>query len=162
MNGMGNTVVETLIGAVVLVVAGIFVVFAYTSADVAPRSGYQLVAKFDRVDGLTTGSDVRMSGIKVGTVVDQRLEKDTFLAAVRINMASDIEIPEDSAIKVTSDGLLGDTYMSIEPGGSETALRDGDEIRFTQGSVNIIDLVGQAVFGSAGSSPSGTSVPQLQ
>jgi len=79
---MGRNLIETLMGAVVLVVAGLFLIFAYSTTNVRPVRGYTVTAKFERVDGLNTGSDVRLSGIKVGTVVDQKLEPNTFLAEI--------------------------------------------------------------------------------
>ncbi len=71
---MNGNLFEALIGAVVLVVAAVFLVFAFTTADIGTVQGYQVVAKFDRVDGLNIGSDVRLSGIKVGTVTSQELD----------------------------------------------------------------------------------------
>ncbi|MEC9345953.1 MAG: outer membrane lipid asymmetry maintenance protein MlaD [Pseudomonadota bacterium] len=150
---MSNNVVETVLGAVVLAVAAMFLVFAYRTADIAPSSGYPLMAKFDRIDGLSVGADVRMSGIKIGTVTGTELEKPTFLALVRISVANDVEVPDDSAIRVLSDGLLGDTYLSVEPGGGEAALKSGDAFRFAQGSVNLMDLVGQAIYSSGTGAP---------
>ncbi len=146
---MGNNIVETLIGAVVLVIAVFFVIFAYTSTGVGPTTGYELSARFTRVDGLSVGSDVRMSGIKVGTVVEQSLDRETFDALVIFNVKDDVKVPDDTAVKITSDGLLGDSYVSLEPGGSETYLAAGEELTITQGAVNLMDLIAQAVFGSA-------------
>ena len=147
---MGNNIVETLIGAIVLAIAVFFVAFAYSTAEVNPTSGYDLTARFTRVDGLSVGSDVRMSGIKVGTVINQTLDAETFDAVVHINIRDDVKIPDDTAIKISSDGLLGDSYLSLEPGGSEENLQANGEIQFTQGAVNFMDLIAQAVFGSAG------------
>ncbi len=145
---MNNNIVETLIGAAVLAVAAFFVVFAYSTAGVSTDGGYHLIAKFERVDGLVPGADVRLSGIKVGAVTDQELEPETFLAVVTMSLRDDVKVPEDSAVKISSDGLLGDTYLSIEPGGSEDMLEPGGEIQYTQGAVNIIDLIGKAIYGS--------------
>ncbi len=147
---MGGNLVETLMGAVVLAVAGAFLVFAYSSAGTRVVDGYTLTAKFNRVDGLTLGSDVRMSGIKVGTVIDQTLDLETFYAVVKMEIDSSIELPDDSSIKVTSEGLLGGNYLALEPGGSEDLLGAGDEVEHTQGSVDLMALISQAVF-SAGS-----------
>jgi phospholipid/cholesterol/gamma-HCH transport system substrate-binding protein len=146
---MGNNIVETLIGAVVLIIAVFFVIFAYTATEVRPSTGYELSARFTRVDGLSVGSDVRMSGIKVGTVVEQSLDRETFDALVVFNLSDDVKIPDDTAVKITSDGLLGDSYVSLEPGGSDTFLAAGEELTITQGAVNLMDLIAQAVFGSA-------------
>ena len=148
---MGGNLVETLIGAVVLVVAGLFMVFAYSSANVRSNlGGYQLTAKFDKVDGLNVGSDVRLSGIKVGSVLSQELDPATYRALLRINVDAKVKLPDDSSAKIASEGLLGGNYLAIEPGGSETMLKAGNEIKFTQGSVNLMDLIRQAMFGAAG------------
>ncbi len=145
---MGGNLVETLIGAVVLVVAGVFMAIAYTRADIKTVAGYELVAKFEKIDGIGVGSDVTMSGIKIGTVVGQELDTETFLAVVRVSLSDEIQLPEDSAIKVSSAGLLGDNYLAIDPGGADEILAAGDEIRFTQGSVDLVDLLGKAIYSS--------------
>lgn len=152
---MGRNLIETLMGAVVLAVAVIFIVFAYSKADVQSVSGYQLKATFDRVDGLRDGADVRISGIKVGTVVKSELNPQTYLAEVWLSIDPSVKVPKDSAAKILLSGLLGDTYMALSPGGDEQYLKPGDEIQFTQGSVDIISLVGQAVFGKAGGDSAG-------
>ncbi len=149
---MGGNLVETLIGAAVLAVAAMFLTFGYTSTTVGGNGGFPVIAKFDRVDGLVIGSDVRMSGIKVGTVVDQQLDPDTFKAVVKLDLNPNLELPEDSSAKITSEGLLGDTYMSLEAGGSEDMLKPEGEIRFTQGSIDLMSLIGQAVFSATGKS----------
>lgn len=146
---MRGNLVETLIGAVVLIVALSFLAFAVTRADVGTVRGYQLVAKFDRIDGLLVGSDVLVSGIKVGTIVDQRLDPETFLAVVRISVDPSIKLPEDTSAEISSSGLLGDKFLVLVPGGADELLAAGDEIRFTQGSIDIIGLVGQAIFSQA-------------
>jgi phospholipid/cholesterol/gamma-HCH transport system substrate-binding protein len=147
---MGRNLVETLMGAVVLAVAAIFLVFAYSRADVGGVKGYTLTAKFDRVDGVKPGADVRISGIKVGSVLSQKLNSETYLAEIKLSIEPSVRVPKDTAAKILLSGLLGDTYISLSPGGDEQMLKDGDEIQYTQGSVDIISLVGQAVFGKAG------------
>lgn len=148
---MAGNVVETLIGAVVIAVAAVFLGFAYTTAHVGgSMAGYQLNARFASVDGLNVGADVRLSGIKIGTVTSQRLDPQSFSAIVTMTIANDIKLPEDTAAKVAASGLLGANYLALEPGGSEKDLAPGGEIKHTQGSVNLMDLIGQAVFGAAG------------
>lgn len=147
---MGGNIVETLIGAAVLAVAGIFLAFGYSTSSINSDGGFRLIAKFDRVDGLTTGSDVRMSGIKIGTVVDQRLDPATYQAVIEMDIDRKVQLPDDSSVKITSEGLLGATYMSLEAGGSEDLLENGSEIRFTQGSIDIMSLIGQAIFSATG------------
>ena len=147
---MGANIVETVIGAVVIAFATIFLVFAYQTADIgAVDGGLELTAKFDRIDGLQIGSDVRMSGIKVGTVIEQEIDPQTYLAIVTMSLRKGIAIPEDTAAKIASESLLGGNYLSLEPGGAEDMLDDGGEITFTQGSVNLMDLIGQAIFSAA-------------
>ncbi|MSP43219.1 MAG: outer membrane lipid asymmetry maintenance protein MlaD [Alphaproteobacteria bacterium] len=148
---MGGNLVETLIGAAVLAVAGIFLAFGYSTSSIRTDGGTRLVAKFNRVDGLTLGSDVRMSGIKVGTVIDQRLDPASFQAVVELDINADVKLPDDSSAKITTQGLLGATYLSIEAGGSEDYLQNGGEIRFTQGAVDLMSLIGQAIYSSTGS-----------
>lgn len=149
---MSNNIVETVIGAVVLAVAALFLMVAYRTTDLAPASGYELVARFDKVDGLSTGADVRMSGIKIGTVAVTELDRKTLEAVVRVTIDDGIDVPSDSAIKVAADGLLGGSFLSIEPGGEESSLPPGGEITYTQGSVNIIELVGKAMYSGGGES----------
>ncbi len=147
---MSGNVVETLIGAVVLVVAGFFLYFSYDKADVGMVEGYSLTAKFDKVDGVKVGSDVMLAGIKVGTVTDESLDTKEYLAVLQLSLASDVQLPDDSAIKIASDGLLGGKYLSIDPGGSEDYLEAGDEIRFTQGAVDLTELIGKAIYSGGG------------
>lgn len=149
---MRGNVVEALLGAVVLVVAAGFLVFAYSSTEVGSVEGYEVSAKFDRVDGLVVGSDVRLGGIKIGTIVDQTLEPDTYLAIVRMSIDPDIRLPADSSAEIVSDGLLGGRYLSLVPGGAEEMLATGDEIRFTQSPVSLESLIGRLIFsqGEAG------------
>lgn len=157
---MGRNLVETLMGAVVLAVAALFLVFAYSRADVGEVKGYTLVAKFDRVDGVKPGADVRISGIKVGSVLSQKLNPETYMAEVKLSIEPSVKVPRDSAAKILLSGLLGDTYISLSPGGDDQMLKDGDEIQYTQGSVDIISLVGQAVFGKAGGDEKSKDAPK--
>ncbi len=143
---MGGNLVETLIGAVVLVVAAVFLIFAYNKAGVAKVDGYELVARFDKVDGIRVGSDVVMSGIKIGTVVDQQLDRKEFIAVLRVTVDELLQLPTDSTIKVTSSGLLGDKYLAIEPGASDEIMEPGDTFEFAQGSIDLMDLLGKAVY----------------
>ena len=158
---MGGNLVESLIGAVVLVVAGFFLVFAYTTSGVrGPGGGYDLVAKFNKVDGLAVGGPVKMSGIKVGTIVDQSLDPKDYRAVVRLNVDNSVKLPEDSSAKIASEGLLGGNYLALDPGGSDRMLKSGEEIKFTQGSVNLMDLIGQAIFSAtSGGDKKNTAAP---
>ncbi|MBT4711211.1 MAG: outer membrane lipid asymmetry maintenance protein MlaD [Alphaproteobacteria bacterium] len=144
---MGGTLLETLLGAVVVIVAAAFLVFAFGVSDVGAVKGYELIAKFDRVDGLAVGSDVKVGGIKVGTVMTQELDPATYLAVVYMSIDDGIPVPVDSSAEIVSEGLLGGRYMAIVPGPSDEMLKAGGLIRFTQSSISIEQLLGQFAFG---------------
>jgi len=148
---MSGNLVESLIGAVVLAVAGAFLYMVYTATDVGATGGYPLKAQFQRVGGLQLGADVRMAGIKVGTVTDQRLDPQTYQAVVRFTVDPSIELPEDSSASITSSGLLGESYLKLQPGGSPQMLEPGDEVEFTEDAIDIWSLISQAMFSSGGS-----------
>lgn len=147
---MSRNAVETVMGAVVLLVAGGFLAFAYNSSDMRPAEGYRVSAKFQNVGGLGLGSDVKIGGIKVGTVSGQTLDPNTFQAVVQLTLRPEVQLPDDSAASVASEGLLGGKFVDIVPGGSETNLAEGGEIRFTQSSVNLEELIGKMVFSDGG------------
>lgn len=149
---MKTDFVETVIGATVIAVAVIFFTYAYRTAEVGAASGgYSIDARFERIDGISTGSDVRMSGIKIGTVVAQKLDPLSFEAIVTMTVSPDIKLPDDSTAKITSEGLLGGNYISLEAGGSEKNFASGDEITNTQSSVDLLSLLGQAIFSAKSS-----------
>ena len=146
---MNNNIVEFLAGAIVLAVAGLFLFYAYTTAGETRVSGYRLQAQFDRVDGLTVGSDVRISGIKIGVVLEESLDYDDYLANVAFSVDENVRLPVDSSAKVAVNGLFGGAYIAIQPGGAEEMLQENDSIAYTQGSVDLIGLIGQAVFSTS-------------
>ena len=150
---MSGNVVEVLIGALVLVVAAVFVVFAVSTTDIGSVQGYELTAEFDRIDGLNIGADVRISGIKVGTVIDQDLDPVTFMAVVRMSIAESVQLPVDTSAAVVSDGLLGGKFMSLSPGNQDDVLDPDDVIKMTQGSINIEQLLGKFIFSAGESGP---------
>jgi phospholipid/cholesterol/gamma-HCH transport system substrate-binding protein len=147
---MGERLVETLIGAIVLIVAAAFFYYAYTRSNVHTVSGYMLNARFGSVGSLAVGSDVRVSGIKVGTVTHEDLDPQTYLATVQMSIDPKIQVPDDSAVRIAQDGLLGGNYLVIEPGGSDDMLRPGGTIAHSQGAVDLLSLVGQAIFSAGG------------
>ena len=146
---MRENLVETLVGTIVLVIATTFLVYGYSVTEGDSDDRLRVSAAFDRVDGLTVGSDVRLSGVKVGTVMSLALDPDTFSAKVSMAIDSALKLPDDSSAKITSEGLLGGNYISLVPGGSDLSLEEGGEILYTQGSVDLISLISQAMF-SAG------------
>lgn len=139
---MGNNLVETLMGAVVLLVAGSFLYFSFSHANMSTNGGTHYLAKFDKVDGLVEGSEVKISGIKVGTVVKQYLDMESYYAVVEFSIASDIKLTESTFAKITSEGLLGGNYLVLDPGDEEDeVLEAGDEITNTQGAVDFLGLL---------------------
>jgi phospholipid/cholesterol/gamma-HCH transport system substrate-binding protein len=151
---MHNDLVETLIGAAVVAVAILFLVFAYRSTGSASVEGYELTAKVARVDGIAVGTDVKLSGIKVGEVSALSLDPKDYLVVVHLKIHDEVKIPEDSSLMVTSSGLLGSSYLSISPGGSDKMLAVDGRIRNTQGSVDLMNLLSRFAGGAAGGSES--------
>ena len=148
---MARNLLETLLGAIVLIVAIGFLLFAYNTSQVERDGGYELFARFDKVDGLEQGSDVRISGIKVGTVIGQSLDPQTYRAEVRFNLREDIRLPADTSAAVVSNGLLGGKYLALVPGGDIEMLEPGGEITLTQSAVNLEDLIGHMIFNQGAS-----------
>ena len=147
---MRRNLIETVMGAVVLVVAGFFLVFAYTTANVGTVSGYEVRAEFDRVDGLASGSEVRMAGIKIGTVLSQTLDPRSYLAVVTMSVDPSVKLPLDTSAKITADSLLGDKYLSLTPGAEDENIPAGGRIETTQGSIDLMDLIGRLIFSQTG------------
>ena len=143
---MKSNTFEAIVGAFVIIISVVFLFFGFSTMKIQNSDNYNVSALFNRIDGIKIGSDIRMSGIKVGTVVSQELDNSSFEAKVLMSIDSKILIPDDSSAKITSDGLLGGNYISIEPGGSDIYLLNNEEIFFTQGSVDLIGLVGEALF----------------
>jgi len=138
---------------VVLVVAALFLFFAYTRTQTRTVTGYDVSARFDRVDGLRTGGDVRISGIKVGTVTSQSLDPQTFLAVVHLTLDPSIKLPVDTIATITSTGLLGENYLALVPGNDEEYIKPGGTIDHTEPAINIFSLINKFVGGGIGAAP---------
>lgn len=145
---MQNNTVETLIGAIVVVVAAIFVVYTLRTTDTGGVSGYDVQAVFASADGVNPGTDVRLHGIKIGTVSGLELDPKSYQAIVHISIRNGVQVPDDSSIRVTSSGLLGSSYLSVQPGGSAKMLTQGGKILDTQGSIDLMSLIGRALYGN--------------
>jgi phospholipid/cholesterol/gamma-HCH transport system substrate-binding protein len=144
---MHRNVIETIMGGVVLIIAVTFLTFAYTSSNTGSVSGYLVTAKFNSVNGLARGSDVRLSGIKVGSVVDTALDPQDYTAVVSLSITDAVKLPTDTSARILSDGLLGGNYLELQPGADEAMIAAGGRIPVTQDPVNIVDLLGRFVFG---------------
>lgn len=156
---MSRNAVETVMGAVVLVVAAVFLFFAYTTTQVQAVSGYELTARFDRVDGIRDGTDVKISGIKVGSVIAETLDPKTFLATVRMTIDPAIKLPKDTVASITSSSLLGDNYLLLEPGNEDQMIPPGGTVEHTQSPMNLTNMIGQFIFGQAGQKKEGGNAP---
>jgi phospholipid/cholesterol/gamma-HCH transport system substrate-binding protein len=147
---MKRNAVETVLGAVVLVVAALFLFFAYSTSTVRAVSGYDLTARFDHIGSLHVGADVRISGIKVGTVLSETLDPKSFLAVVRMTIAPDIKLPVDTVASIASAGLLGNDFVALEPGNEDRNIKPGGTISHTQPPMDIQSLIGQYIFSQGG------------
>ena len=138
--------VETIMGLVVLVVALLFLIFAYRVSDLQVVKGYTLSADFMKVGGLSIGSDVRINGIKVGTVTAQKLNNEDYTVRVTFSIAGDVQLPKDSTVAIVGDGLMGDKFVKIEPGKDKELLSDGDMFARTKDFKTLEDMVGEIIF----------------
>jgi len=139
---MSNSKIETTVGALVLLLAIGFLVYLLNSTNLINNNdGLNLKASFRSADGITTGTDVRMAGVKIGSVTGMRLDPESFRAEVLFSLSNDLKIPDDSGVAVSQDGLLGGSFVEVIPGGSEFELQDGAEFLDTQGSVSLVSLL---------------------
>ena len=148
---MGRNIVETIVGALVLLVAGVFVFYAFAKSDRTGPDGYEIVARFGRIDGLKRGADVTLSGVKVGTVTGVSLDSKTYQAIVRMAVSSNVNLPADTNAKSVSESLLGGTVVSLEPGNEKNLIRANGEIQNTQDSIPLTELIAKFMFGGTGS-----------
>lgn len=147
---MRRNAVETVLGAVVLLVAGIFLFFAASTAEIQPDGGYELTARFYKVGGLSAGSDVRINGIKVGTVKSLELDPETFDAVATLSLAPDTRVPEGTVAAIGSAGVLGQKYVRLDPGAAEGTLAPGGTITKTRDFRSLEDQVSDIIFLATG------------
>lgn len=143
---MSRNIIETVMGGVVLAVAVFFLVFAYSSASLQNVEGYELMARFDRIDGLEMGSDVRVGGVKVGSVIGQSLNTDDWVAEVRMTIDRSIHLPTDTVAVITSESLLGGKFLALDPGFEEETIPEGGTIQYTQSVPGLEQLLGQVIY----------------
>src|ERR1700761_7775390 len=146
---MNRNMIETVLGAVVLLAAAVFLCFAYNSADMHKGDdGYTVTAEFDRIDGLKTGRDVRVNGVLVGTVRSGVLDKTTYRAVATFTVASGIKLPVDTIAQIASESLLGGKYLSLELGvEDDTVSTDGKgKLTRTTPPMRLDDLIGQLIY----------------
>ncbi|CAA7617476.1 outer membrane lipid asymmetry maintenance protein MlaD [Magnetospirillum sp. SS-4] len=160
---MGRNLIETIMGAVVLAVAGFFLVFAYGHANIKTIEGYQLTATFASVGGLDNGADVKINGIKVGTVQSLDLDPQSFDAVVKLSVAHAIQLPEDSVASISSEGLLGGKFVKLIPGKSKTMMAAGGTLGPSRNFKSIEEMVGNLIFlATADNQPPAAKAPAEQ
>lgn len=149
---MGSQKIEVVTGFLVVLFAALFLSYGLGQTNMELSKGYYpLKASFSDVSGISTGADVKMSGVKVGTVSSADINPTSFQADVILMLRDDVKIPLDSSVKIASDGLLGGAHMTIDVGSEEENLNAGEQFQYTQSAVSLMDLLSRAVF-SAGAS----------
>lgn len=146
---MQRNMLETVMGAIVLLTAVAFVSLAYEAANIRGNDGYELEAEFGATGGLSVGDDVRISGIKVGRISRQELDPVTYAARIVMSLDERIRIPADSSARITAASLLGGNYLELIPGADEDMMQPGEVIYDTRDPVSLTDLLGKAVFSAA-------------
>jgi phospholipid/cholesterol/gamma-HCH transport system substrate-binding protein len=149
---MKKTLFETLFGAFILLSAIGFAYYLGSQAGFGKARNFQLTAEFDRADGIMVGSDVLVSGVKVGKVTDKQLDPHTYMANVKMSFDKSYQFPVDTTAQIASDGLLGGSHLKIVPGSDEEEfIEPGGRIEFTSASMGLMDLLGKFIFSMQGS-----------
>lgn len=142
---MSRATIETLVGAVIVLAAGVFITMGAIGAGGAAPDGRRVTAEFGNIGALQTGADVRLGGVRIGSVENIALDPASYRAVATLRLDPGVEAPTDSSAKILSDGLLGDSYLALDVGGALESLQDGDRIDFTQDAINVIDLVSRLI-----------------
>lgn len=155
---------EILVGAAALVVGAVFLVWAFTGGGIFGTEGYRVTARFGQVDGLTIGSQVRLAGVVVGRVQALDYDPAARQAVMTMEIAEDVRVPEDTSAAIVQNGVLGDKFVNLSPGGAAEPIEPGGEVRYTQGSVLVVDILERIISeaerqrrGTAGSGRSGAT-----
>jgi phospholipid/cholesterol/gamma-HCH transport system substrate-binding protein len=156
---MRRNVIETVLGGVVLAVAGFFLAFAYSSANVRKVDGYEVTAAFSSIAGLQKGSDVRISGVKIGSITALTLDPTSYQAVVHMSIDPSIKLTKDTAAVVASESMLGGKFLALEPGGEEEFIKPGGRVQYTQSTPGIEQLLGQVIFSLQNVGKSGGDQP---
>ncbi len=143
---MKRSVVETILGAVVIAVAVVFLVYGYKTGGAATPSGYEITADFSSIGGLKAGDQVQVGGVPVGTVAAVGLVPGSYLARVHMSIEQSLRLPEDTTAIISSESLLGGHYLQLEPGADEQMIKPGGRVQYTQAPQNLEQLLGQFIF----------------
>lgn len=142
---------EALVGLLIVLLAVWFIWFAWMRTGGGEKAGaIHVTALFPNAAGVNVGTDVRVAGLKIGSVTGQKLDPESYQVAVTLALDPEVKIPADSSAAVTSEGLLGSTFIALLPGGETTPLKNGDVIADTQGAIDVMGMVGQFINRSGG------------
>lgn len=145
---MAENRAEIVAGAGVVALALGFLIYMMGGTLAGPSGSYPLTASFRSAEGISVGTDVRLAGVKVGAITKMSLNPKTYFADVAISVDHSVQLPSDTAILISSEGLLGGNFVELVPGGAEDVLAPGDQIEDTQGAVSLISLLMKFVTGS--------------
>lgn len=143
---MKINIVETITGGIVVVLSAILLIYAYTATQHNDQAGYKIIARFNKADGLVEGSDVKIAGIRVGSISKLSIDPKTYAAIIELSINQNIKLPTDTSASILSESLLGGKYLDLQAGGDEEMMKEGDEISQTQSSVILESLIGQLIF----------------
>lgn len=138
---------EVATGAVVILAAAAFLGYAVSSTGRgAAGGGYTLHARFDNIGSLATGADVRLAGVKVGSVTATAIDPKSYQAVVSFSVQDGLRLSTDSSAQIASAGLLSGAYLQLSPGGADTVLKDNGTVEITQSAASLEDLLGKFIF----------------
>lgn len=146
MSAAKRSSVELLAGAVVIAVTAGFLAYAVSNSGRSIGGGTRLTAKFENIGVVGAGADVRIGGVKVGSVTGTSIDPQTFQAIVSFTVQGNLKLPTDSSATISSGGLLGGGFVSVTPGGADQMLADGGTVTITQSASNLEDLLGKFIF----------------
>lgn len=138
---------QILVGAAVLLVVPLLG-FIFFSGDSRTKStqGYELTASYNRVDGVSVGTSVVLAGVHVGKVTKLEFDAEEFQAILTFTIRNEIQLPEDTAALIVSDGLLGGKYIKLGVGGAEEMLQPGGSFEYVQDAVIVEVLLEKIVL----------------
>ena len=143
---MKKNPIETILGFLVLIFACLFLSFAFSRIDTKDISGYTVVANFSKIGGLNAGADVRIAGLKIGSVLKTALNQDDYTVDVYLSIDSGVKLPIDTSAAIADSGIMGDKYVRLEAGKAQAVLQDGDKVSQTKSYKSLEDSVSEFIF----------------
>lgn len=143
---MKKNPIETILGFLVLIFACLFLFFAFSRIDTKQIEGYTIVANFSKVGGLGAGADVRIAGLKIGSVLKTELNQEDYTVDVTLNIDSNVHLPIDTVAAIADSGIMGDKYVRLEPGKAQAVLEAGAKMAQTKSYKSLEDSVSEFIF----------------